>query len=318
MVTDLTTKVFDNDCGDEVLSVLRLSFHDAISISPSLGGGGADGSIITFAETETNFAANLGTDDGVNNLLPFLARNPNITTGDAIFLATAVGMTLCPGGPKLAVKIGRPPPKAAAPDGLVPNPFDTLDSIFARMNDAGGFTPNDVVSLIASHSTAGADHVDPTIPGTPFDSTPGVFDTQVFIEVQLRGTIFPGSNNTRATPGEVMSPLAGEMRLQSDLLFARDSRTDCQWQSFANNHALMVSSFEAAFARLAVLGQNQADLIDCSDVIPTPPPLPASASPHLPAGFSMGQIEQACATAAFPSLTAQPGPVTTVASIPQS
>ncbi len=27
---------------------------------------------------------------------------------------------------------------------------------------------------------------------TPFDSTPGIFDTQIFIEVQLRGTRFPG------------------------------------------------------------------------------------------------------------------------------
>jgi cytochrome c peroxidase len=78
------------------------------------------------------------------------------------------------------------------------------------MADAGGFTPTDVVALLASHSVAGADTVDPTvnalttseiilwltfssqIPGTPFDSTPSVFDTQVFIEVQLRGTQFPG------------------------------------------------------------------------------------------------------------------------------
>ncbi len=27
---------------------------------------------------------------------------------------------------------------------------------------------------------------------TPFDSTPNIFDTQIFIEVQLRGTLFPG------------------------------------------------------------------------------------------------------------------------------
>ncbi len=27
---------------------------------------------------------------------------------------------------------------------------------------------------------------------TPFDSTPEIFDTQIFIEVQLQGTLFPG------------------------------------------------------------------------------------------------------------------------------
>ena len=44
----------------------------------------------------------------------------------------------------------------------------------------------------SSHTVAAADRVDPTIPGTPFDSTPELFDTQFFIETQLRGTLFPG------------------------------------------------------------------------------------------------------------------------------
>jgi hypothetical protein len=43
------------------------------------------------------------------------------------------------------------------------------------------------------------------IPGTPFDSTPGIFDTQVFIEVQLRGTLFPGS--VHPTPMFVCLPV---------------------------------------------------------------------------------------------------------------
>jgi hypothetical protein len=51
------------------------------------------------------------------------------------------------------------------------------------------------------------------IPGTPFDSTPGVFDSQFFVEVQLRGTLFPGPGRGE---GEVESPLEGEIRLQSD------------------------------------------------------------------------------------------------------
>lgn len=43
-----------------------------------------------------------------------------------------------------------------------------------------------------SHSIAAADHVDPTIPGSPFDSTPEIFDTQFFVETLLKGTLFPG------------------------------------------------------------------------------------------------------------------------------
>jgi manganese peroxidase len=68
------------------------------------------------------------------------------------------------------------------------------------------------------HSIAASDHVDPSIPGTPFDSTPGLFDTQFFVEVQLRGTLWPGAVGHQ---GEVESPLEGEMRLQSDAEIAR-------------------------------------------------------------------------------------------------
>ncbi len=82
-----------------------------------------------------------------------------------------------------------------------------------------------------SHTIAAADHVDPTIPGTPFDSTPELFDTQFFIETQLRGTLFPG---TAGNQGEIMSPLQGEIRLQSDGELARDARTACEWQSFVS------------------------------------------------------------------------------------
>ncbi|KAJ7161018.1 manganese peroxidase 2 [Mycena filopes] len=298
VLEDILPNMFDNECGDDAHAALRLSFHDAIGFSPTHGGGGADGSIITFSDTELQYPANNGLDDAVTTELPFIQAH-NVTPGDFIQFAAAVSLSLCPGAPRAAFMMGRPMPVAPAPgpDGL------------ARMADAGGFTPADVVALLASHSVAGADDVDPTIPGTPFDSTPDLFDTQVFIEVQLRGTQFPGSQPGQ---GEVMSAVAGELRLQSDHLMARDSATSCAWQSFAGNQAGMQSAFVKAFNRLAILGHNAANLIDCSDVIPTAPPLPANAGPHLPAGQTQKDIEQACANSPFPTFTAQPGPATTV------
>lgn len=55
---------------------LRLTFHDAIGFSQSgtLKGTGADGSIMIFADIETNYAANNGIDDSVNDLKPFLTK----------------------------------------------------------------------------------------------------------------------------------------------------------------------------------------------------------------------------------------------------
>ncbi|KAJ7905912.1 manganese peroxidase 2 [Mycena leptocephala] len=315
VLEDIVPNMFSNECGDDAHAALRLSFHDAIGFSPSKGGGGADGSIIVFNATELTYPSNDGLDDPIDTEVPFIKAH-NVTPGDFIQFAAAVSLSLCPGAPRVGFMMGRPMPVAPAPgpDGLVPEPFDNVDVILARFADAGPFTATDVVALLASHSVAGADTVDPTIPGTPFDSTPSVFDTQLFIEVQLRGTKFPGRSPGQ---GEVMSGVAGEMRLQSDHLIARDSATSCAWQSFAGNLPAVQTAFTKAFNKMAIIGHNAANLIDCSDVIPNAPPLPANAGPHLPAGQTQNDIEQACATAPFPTFTAQPGPATTVPAIPQ-
>ena len=153
-----------------------------------------------------------------------------------------------------------------------------------------GFQDFEVVWLLSAHTIGAADRVDDTIPRTPFDSTPGIFDTQFFIETQLRGQTFPGKPGIQ---GEVTSPLRGEMRLQSDHLLARDSRTACEWQSFTNDQEKFEETFPDVFNRLAVLGVDTSTLIDCSEVIPQPPPLPASSRPHFPAGKTHADIEQA-------------------------
>ena len=91
-------------------------------------------------------------------------------------------MSNCAGGPRLQFLAGRNNVTQPSPDLLVPEPSDSTDAIIARMGDAG-FSPNEIVDLLISHSVAAQDHVDPTIPGTPFDSTPSSFDSQFFVEV---------------------------------------------------------------------------------------------------------------------------------------
>ena len=64
-----------------------------------------------------------------------------------------------------------------------------------------------------------------------------------------------------------------------DLQLARDSRTACEWQSFVNDHAKLQSAFAAAMAKLAVLGQDTSQMVDCSEVIPIPPVSTAFTAP---------------------------------------
>ena len=74
------------------------------------------------------------------------------------------------GAPRLEFLAGRPNHTIAAIDGLIPEPQDDVTKILERFEDAGGFTPFEVVSLLASHTVARADKVDETIDAAPFDS----------------------------------------------------------------------------------------------------------------------------------------------------
>ncbi|TDL14922.1 manganese peroxidase 2 [Rickenella mellea] len=306
VLDDLQENLLQSECGENSHSALRIVFHDAIGFSLTKDfGGGADGSIIKFGATELEFAANAGIDETAGDLQPFADKHGK-TYGDIINFAGAVGVANCPGAPRLPFLFGRPNATAPAPDGTVPEPFQTIPVILARMADAG-FSPAEMIALLASHSIAAADEIDTTIPGTPFDSSFDQFDTQIFIETQLRGTGFPG---TGPHQGEVESPLVGEMRLQSDHNFARDETTSCIWQSFADNQPLMAQEFAAAMKKLQVLGQDVSKLVDCSEVIPIPKK--STVTPHFPAGKTHADIEQACATAAFPDFPTLPGPAQTV------
>jgi cytochrome c peroxidase len=57
------------------------------------------------------------------------------------------------------------------------------------------------------------------------------------------------------------------------------------------DHALMLSKFSAAMAKLAVVGQIPFFLTDCSDVIPIPKVL--TTGPTLPAGKTLADVQAA-------------------------
>ncbi|KAH9978777.1 manganese peroxidase [Lactifluus volemus] len=298
ILQDIQANLFDDgECGEQAHSALRIAFHDAIGYSKTQSlGGGADGSIAVFSDIETAYPANDGIDEIVESQKPIM-RKHNITAGDFIHFAAAVGVSNCPGAPRLDFLLGRPPPVAPAKDKTVPEPFHDVTTILARFDDAGfGLT---------RHSIAAADTVDTSIPGTPFDSTPGYFDTQFYVETLLKGTLYPGSGDKC----EQMSAIAGVMRLQSDHEIARDSRTACTWQRYVDQDS-MKSAFQAAMRKLSLLGQDTKNLIDCTEVIPVPKPLHTTA--HFPAGSSYEDIQRSCSSSSFPTLTADPGPATSV------
>lgn len=307
---------FNKQCGENSHEVLRLAFHDAIGISKSgLRGGGADGSIILFSDTELKDPANDGISDSVTLLSPLLTRH-NVTAGDLIQFAAAVAVGNCPGSPKLEFLAGRRNATFPAAQGLVPQAQDSSDKILKRFADAG-FSNADVVNLLASHSVARADHVDERIPDSPFDTTPFTFDTQFYLETLLKGTGFPGGHGGANGTGEVSSPLPaeGEIRIQSDFALARDPRTACTWQGFINQQDKMMAAFKDSMSRLAITGHTRSQLIDCSEVVPQPIP-PVKKPATYPATKSKADVQVACHSEPFPVLRADPGKATQIPACP--
>lgn len=132
--------------------------------------------------------------------------------------------TNCPGAPQLEFLAGRPNATVAASDGTVPLPESDVTTILDRMADAG-FSPAELIHLLVSHTVARSDTLVPGHQAVPFDSTPFTFDTQIFLEVLLKGVGLPFGVNSSTPGAEVDSPIpeSGEMRLQSDFALARDS-----------------------------------------------------------------------------------------------
>ncbi|KAL0064112.1 hypothetical protein AAF712_008972 [Marasmius tenuissimus] len=312
VLDDLQADLFHPEpCGKAVHESLRLSFHDAIGYSESLlsegkyGGGGADGSIIIHRDVELAFPLNKGLDSIVDRQLR-IGLSHNIPYGDLVQFAAAVGITDCPGSPRLEFLAGRDKETQPSPEGMLPDAAASVDTLIERHADAG-FSANDMVDLLIAHTIGGQEHINPSTPNTPFDTTQMVFDTQFFIETLLNGTSPPFGG---VQPGEAVPPLNGAFRLASDHLIARDPRTACRWQLYANDQELMRQRFRAVMSKLAVLGHDRDGLVDCSEVIPEVREV--KKKPFLPAGKTMDHIEASCPDTPFPTLTADPGPETAV------
>ena len=77
---------------------------------------------------------------------------------------------LCPGGPRVKTFIGRNDSTISAPEGGLPDVFDSasnLSNLFAKM----GFGAEDLAALLGAHSTSTQKFVDPGQANKSQDST---------------------------------------------------------------------------------------------------------------------------------------------------
>ncbi|KAJ3119979.1 hypothetical protein HK098_004981 [Nowakowskiella sp. JEL0407] len=175
-------------CGLMSISWLRLAFHDFGTYNIADKSGGLDGSILTAEEALYSENLPLAADESNIVLFQQLSvKHPSITPPDWIALGALTAIRKC-GGPDLLPKFRPGRVASFTPNNyyLLPHRNSTLteiQAIYARM----GFTDfNDVLTLTIGSHTLGrlnsrlGDADFSKKPPLQLDSTPNVFDNEVF------------------------------------------------------------------------------------------------------------------------------------------
>ncbi|KAK3998050.1 versatile peroxidase VPL1 [Cladorrhinum sp. PSN332] len=240
-------------CNSLARQAVRLAFHDAGTWSKTLGGSGADGSIILAGEWTRG--ENRGMEDIVARIQTWYGkyRPHGARMGDMIQMAASVATVTCPLGPRVRTFVGRNSSSTAGSAGRLPDVDDSAEDILGLMADKT-FRLSDVIALIGAHTVSRQRFVDPDRIGDSQDTTPGVWDVRFFTET-LRET----------------AP-AGVLRFSSDKKLAAVSGGRDFFESFADpagNQFNWATAYSAAFIRLSLLGVKHINnLKECTNVLP--------------------------------------------------
>jgi hypothetical protein len=160
-------------CGRDAHGAIRAPFHDCIN-------NGCDGSLILTDECSR--AENAGLSDICSKLKGWSSKY-NVSAADIIQFAAATAIAVCPLGPKVQALVGRRDSANAAPIGSVPSSRDPVSKILTAFG-AKGFSADDVVALLGTHSVAVQVNDDPSQAGKSLDSTPSVYDNKFYKETK--------------------------------------------------------------------------------------------------------------------------------------
>ncbi|KAF1360897.1 ligninase LG6 precursor [Lizonia empirigonia] len=225
-------------CGKDAHGAIRAPFHDCIN-------NGCDGSLILTDECSRT--ENAGLSDICAKLLSWTQKY-NTSAADMIQFAAATAISSCPLGPRVQALVGRIDSSEAAPLNSMPGSRDSISSILDKFA-AKGFSPDDVVALMGTHSVAVQVNDDPAEAGKSLDSTPSVYDLKFYQETM-----------------DGIAPYS----LQSDKGLANNTETEKKWKDFADGDvSAWNSAFTDAWNRFAVIGNDVDSLTDCSSLIPS-------------------------------------------------
>ncbi|KAJ3334064.1 hypothetical protein HDU76_011588 [Blyttiomyces sp. JEL0837] len=190
------TDTLDNPSKNLAALWLRGVFHDAGTFSQADGSGGADGSLVN----EGNHTENMGLLQSIaSRFVPHHNESFSLTISDAdlIHLGGVVTVRHC-GGPEIPFRAGRKDVPKGTQNNITRLPSDPgaplseVQAVFERM----GLLPLDMLVLTTGSHTMGGAHsaITPkfaTQDFVPFDTTPGVFDNDIFKQVLQGNCVLP-------------------------------------------------------------------------------------------------------------------------------
>lgn len=207
-------------CNELARQAVRLGFHDAGTWSKSLGGGGADGSVVLSA-TELARSDNRGLEIAAARMAGWYTeyRSYGVSMADLIQVGAAVATVSCPLGPRSRVFVGRNDSNTPAPSGRLPSVDADAKSLVELFADKT-IGVSELVALVGAHTASVQRFVDPLRLGSPQDSTPGTWDV-LFYNQMISA-----------------NPPADVFQFPSDLALSRYSAARESWQTFANGQAV--------------------------------------------------------------------------------
>ena len=104
---------------------------------------------------------------------PLLSKPDSVVISLTIELAHAV--VTCPLGPTCQIFVGRKDRSTPNPEGLIPDPHASGDSLVQNFADKG-INAGELAALLGAHSTSKQFEFDPAKSGAALDTTPGVWD----------------------------------------------------------------------------------------------------------------------------------------------
>jgi hypothetical protein len=238
-ISDQLTGEFlsNGQCNDNARAAIRAAFHDCFN-------GACDGSLILAKECGNSENTGLS---GICSKLQSIATSKDVGVADIIQFAAAHAIRTCPGGPAVPIYIGRTDSSTSSPTGVLPTGTASGDSILAVFSSKG-FSATDLAALVGAH-TAARQFQNTALPGTPLDSTPGVWDNTYYKET-LEGK--------------------APQSIPADKNLANHSVVGESFKEFANNAGGWAAAFVPAMSKLSLMGVDggSGKLTDCTSALP--------------------------------------------------